>query len=257
MVDDLIHDHRSSLTDEERSRYDRQIILSGWGEEGQEKIKQASVFVAGAGGLGGPVATYLASAGVGCIRICDSGEVELSNLNRQILYNDDDIKKKKALSAKESIFRINPNVETVSLVEHITRENIPQLVSDARIIIDCLDNFQTRFIVNEYAVNAGIPFIHAGVYGMSGQITFIHSPETPCLRCIFTSAPPPETFPIVGATAGVVGCLEALEALKFLTGRKTLLKNRLLIWDGDLGDFEEIPVKKNPACPVCGSKGDI
>ena len=172
-----------SLTNEERERYHRQMILSGWGEEGQKKIKQATVFIAGAGGLGSPVAIYLAAAGVGRLRISDFGKPELSNLNRQILHNEKDIGKNKAISAKETLTNINPRVEVENISDKIERENISQLVGDAQIIVDCMDNFPTRHILNEYAVKTGLPFVHAGVSGMSGQITFIHTPETPCLYC--------------------------------------------------------------------------
>ena len=243
------------LSEAEKERYNRQMILADWGAEGQQKIKQATVFIAGAGGLGSPVAIYLAAAGVGCLRICDFGEPELSNLNRQILHTDADIGKKKVHSAKESLAKINPHVQVIDLPEKIDRKNIAQLVADSQIMIDCLDNFATRYILNEYAVETGLPFIHAGVYGMSGQMTFIHPPQTPCLSCIFPQSPPSEIFPGVGATPGVIGSLEALEALKYLLGKEaSCLKRRLLIWEGDLGTFEEITVEKNPACPVCGDK---
>jgi len=169
------------LTNEEKTRYNRQIILPGWGEEGQKKLKQATVFIAGAGGLGSPVSIYLAAAGVGRLRICDFGEPELSNLNRQVLYTEEDIGKNKSLSAKETIAKINPQVKVENLSDKIEKGNVSQLVGNAQIIVDCMDNFPTRHILNEHAVKAGLPFIHAGVFGMSGQITFIHAPETPCL----------------------------------------------------------------------------
>ena len=244
-----------TLSEVEKERYNRQIILPDWGEEGQQKLKQATVFIAGAGGLGSPVAIYLAAAGVGCLRICDFGEPELSNLNRQILHTDADIGKKKVHSAQETLSKMNPHVHIVALPEKIERKNIAQLVSDADIMIDCLDNFDTRYILNEYAVETGLPFVHAGVYGMSGQMTFIHSPETPCLSCIFPESSPSEIFPVVGATPGVIGSLEALEALKYLIGKEEwCLKRKLLIWEGDLGSFEQITIEKSPSCPVCGTK---
>ncbi len=244
----------NSLTDEERERYHRQMILSGWGEEGQGKIKQATVFIAGAGGLGSPVAIYLAAAGVGRLRICDFGEPELSNLNRQVLHTDKDIGKNKALSAKEILAEINPHVKVENLSDKIEKENIAQLVGNSQIIVDCMDNFPTRHILNEHAVKMGLPFVHAGVSGMSGQLTFIHTPETPCLYCTFPGSPPSELFPIVGATAGVIGTLEALEVLKYLTGKGRLLKNRMLFWDGELMNFHEIALQKDTRCPVCCKK---
>lgn len=242
------------LTDAEKERYNRQIILPDWGEEGQRTLKKTTVFIAGAGGLGSPTAIYLTAAGVGCLRICDYGEAELSNLNRQILHADEDIGKKKVDSAKESLSKINPHVNVIALSEKIEGHNIARLVADAQILIDCLDNFETRFILNEYAVKTGLPLIHAGIYGMSGQLTLIHSPETPCLQCIFPQPVSSSIFPVVGVTPGVIGSLQALEAIKFLLGKEeTCLKNRLLIWEGDIGKFEEIVIEKNPFCPLCGS----
>jgi adenylyltransferase/sulfurtransferase len=246
-------DSGAPLDDRERARYDRQIILPGWGEEGQRKLKGAAVFIAGAGGLGCAAGTYLAAAGVGRIRICDAGEVELSNLNRQVLYTDGDIGKGKADAAREALSRMNPHVEVEGLREKIESGTVSRLVGHSAIVIDCLDNFGTRYVLNEHAVRTGLPFVHAGVRGMSGQITFIHAPETPCLRCIFPSPPPDRTLPIVGAAPGVMGALEALEALKYLTGTVELLKGRLLVWEGDIATLEEMPVEKDPACPVCGS----
>jgi len=230
------------------------MILSGWGEEGQKKIKNSTVFIAGAGGLGSPVALYLAAAGIGCIRICDSSEIKLSNLNRQILYIDSNIGKRKAKSASETLLKINPHIKIVSLTAEIERKNISRLVSDAQIIIDCLDNYNTRYVINEFAVKEKFPFIHAGIYGMSGQITFFHSPKTPCLMCIFPAASPPGIFPVIGATTGIIGSMQALEALKYITGIGTLLKNKLIIWEGEYFNFEEISLEKNPMCPVCGNK---
>jgi len=240
------------LTADEKQRYGRQIILNGWGEEGQEKLKRSTVFIAGAGGLGSPVAIYLAAAGVGQLRICDSGTPELSNLNRQVLHSDVDIGRNKAISARETIARINPLVTVEPLEEHIVKENVARLVDNADIIVDCMDNFSTRHILNEYAFLKGLPFIHAGVTGMSGQITFIHAPETPCLFCFVPKSTPSAIFPIIGSTAGVIGTLEALETLKYLTGKGTLLKNRMLFWDGELMQFHEVPLQKDPHCKVCG-----
>jgi adenylyltransferase/sulfurtransferase len=242
------------LSESEIIRYDRQIILSGWGREGQEKVKESSIFIAGAGGLGSSVALYLAAAGVGCLRICDYGKVELSNLNRQILHLDDSIGKKKVDSAENTLVRINPHVKIVKLFEKIKHSNVSSLIGDAQIIIDCLDNFPTRYILNEHAVKVRMPMIHAGIYGLTGQITFLQQPQTPCLACIFPSAPPAEVFPVVGTAPGIIGCLEAQEALKYLLNNESLLKNRLLIWDGENSIFEQVRVEKNPFCRVC-SKG--
>ena len=240
------------LAAQEKERYHRQIILPGWGEEAQKLLKQAVVFIAGAGGLGSPVALYLASAGIGVLKICDPGEAELSNLNRQILHSDKDLERNKAESAKETLTRINPHVSVEALSQNIEKRNVHLLVDNARLIIDCLDNFKTRFVLNEYAVRTGLPLIHAGVSGFSGQITFIQTPDTPCLACTVSETPPAGIFPILGATTGVVGSLQALEALKYLTATGSLLKGRMLFWDGVAMRFQELTLEKNPDCKVCG-----
>jgi adenylyltransferase/sulfurtransferase len=243
-----------SLTPEEQQRYHRQIILPSWGEEAQKALKQSCVFIAGAGGLGSPVAFYLAAAGVGTLRICDCEEVELSNLNRQILHGEDRIGKNKALSAAKTLEAVNPTVKVIPLTDAITADNVASLIGEARLMVDCLDNFQTRYILNDHAVKTDLPLVHAGVNGFCGQIAFIHPPQTACLACLVAEAPPSETFPILGATAGAVGCLEALETLKYLTGTGELLKGRLLFFDGETMEIQEVRFDRDPECPVCGSR---
>jgi len=259
------------LEQAEIDRYKRQVILPGWSEETQLMLKESTVFIAGLGGLGSPAAIYLAAAGVGTLRICDKGEVELSNLNRQILHSDQDVGKSKVRSAKRTLTTINPHLKVVTLAEEIKRTNISTLVENARIMIDCLDNFAGRYLLNEYAVQSGIPLVHAGVYALSGQITFIQPPETPCLACIIPEIPPAASglseattrseatppseagiFPVLGAAVGVLGSLEAMEAVKYLSGTGSLLKNRLLFIDGDTLRFQEINVARELKCPVCG-----
>jgi adenylyltransferase/sulfurtransferase len=242
------------LSEREKERYKRQMIFSGWGEEVQQKLKTSKVFVAGAGGLGSPVSIYLAVAGVGTIRICDNGTPELSNLNRQILHDDLCIGINKSISAKETLESLNPDIKVEPVQEKILEDNLSSLAGQVDLIIDCMDNFATRHILNQYAVKRHIPMIHAGVYGMRGQMTFIKTPETPCLWCIQSGEPPTVIFPIVGATAGVVGCLEALEAIKYLSGVGTVLMGRLLIWDGEKMEFTELPQRKLIDCPVCGGQ---
>jgi adenylyltransferase/sulfurtransferase len=229
------------------------MLMRNWGDEGQAKLRSSTVFIAGAGGLGCPVAIYLAVAGIGRLRICDRGVPELSNLNRQILHMEWDIGKNKAYSSKETLLDLNPHVDVVALAEEITGKAVQHLVGDSDIIIDCLDNFPTRHILNKFAVQKGLPFVHAGIYGLSGQLTFIHTPETPCLYCLFPGSPPQEIFPVAGVTPGVIGVLEATEAIKWIVGIGENLKGRLLIWDGELMQFQNIPIKKDPRCPVCRS----
>jgi molybdopterin-synthase adenylyltransferase len=244
-----------TLNSKELNRYQRQMLINNWGEEGQEKLKSSTVFIAGAGGLGSPVAIYLAAAGIGTIRICDFGDPELSNLNRQILHDDTRIGTNKALSAKKTLLKINPHVCVEPLSGKITENTVEELVGESSIILDCLDNFRTRHILNRYAVQKGVPMVHAGIHGLSGQITFIHTPVTPCLYCIFPGSVPDQVFPVAGVTTGVIGSLEALEAVKWILGIGENLKGKLLFWDGELMEFQQIEIKKDPNCPVCGKQG--
>ena len=247
-------DSNIQLTESEKIRYTRQMIFPGWGEEAQSKLKKSKVFVAGAGGLGSPVSIYLAVAGIGTIKICDFGDPELSNLNRQILHDDTRIGKNKAISAKQTLESLNPDTTIEALPDKITEETVEDLVGQSDLIVDCMDNFDTRHVLNRYAVGKNIPMIHAGVFGMQGQLTFIKTPETPCLWCIQPGSPPSVVFPIVGATAGVIGCIEALEAIKYLSGVGTNLLGSLLIWDGAKMEFTHLPQQKLPDCPVCGGE---
>ncbi len=243
------------LAEEDRKRYHRQMMIAGWGEEGQRRLKSARVFVAGAGGLGSPASVYLAVAGVGRIVLCDCDSPELSNLNRQILHSDSRIGINKAESGKMTLGELNPSIEVEVVSTRIEADNVDELVGAADIIMDCMDNFPTRYVLNQCALRKGIPFVHASVWGLEGKLTFIHSPETPCLRCIFPSAPPPEVFPVLGATPGAIGCLEAMEAIKYLTGIGETLKGKLLVWSGEEMEFSTFSIAKDPECPVCGGSG--
>lgn len=232
-------------------RYARQMLIDGWGEEGQKKLKNSTVFIAGAGGLGSPVSIYLAVAGIGKIIICDFDSVEVTNLNRQILHSHTRIGINKALSAKITLTAINPDIEVIPITSKITEENAFELVGDSHIIMDCMDNLETRYILNEVAIKKGIPLVFGAIYGIQGILSFIQPPETPCLRCLFPEAPPKETFPVVGATPGVIGALQALEAIKYLVGIGKLLKNKLLVWDGMSCDFRTFKARKDTSCLVC------
>ena len=243
-----------ALSPRELERYHRQLILPGWGTEAQARLRAATVFIAGAGGLGSPVAQYLAAAGVGTLRICDAGLVELSNLNRQLLHAEADLGRPKVRSARRTVRRVNPHVRVVPLRAVIDERSVEALVGEAGLILDCLDNFPTRQVLNAFAVRRSLPMIHAGVTGYCGQITFLHPPATACLACIVPQSPPQELFPILGATAGLLGCLEALEALKYLTGGGPLLAGRLLFCDGAAMQFQEVAIQRDPRCPVCGGR---
>ncbi len=240
------------MHENEKIRYERQMMIPHWGEEGQKKLKSATAFVAGAGGLGSPLLYYLAVAGIGHLRVCDFDAVELSNLNRQILHTSERIGMNKAESAQTTLKKVNENIEIEIITEKIKKHNVNNLIDGADIIIDCLDNFDTRHLLNRASVELKIPFIHAGVEGLRGQITFLQPPETPCLACFIPLKIKKEKFPIVGATPGVLGSLQAMEAIKHLTGIGETLKNRLLLFDGMTMEFSTIKLTKNPKCSVCG-----
>lgn len=240
------------LTENDLKRYDRQMRI--WGEKGQKRLKKATVGIIGTGGLGSPITIYLAVAGIGKIIAADKDRVELSNLNRQILHWDKDIERKKADSAREKLEQMNPDIEIITYGEEVTEENIEKIFKGVNAVIDGLDNFPSRFILNEFAVRKKIPFFHGAVWGFEGRITTIIPKKTPCLKCIFPEAPPREVFPVVGVTPGVIGILQATEVIKYFTGVGKLLTNKLLIYHGDTLSFDEITIERNPECPVCGQQ---
>jgi len=240
---------------DELKRYHRQMLIDGWGEAAQEKLKNATVFIAGAGGLGSPVAIYLAVAGIGHIKICDFDNLDLTNLNRQILHDHARIGINKAVSGKNTIERMNPDIEVTAIQEMIVAENVDDLIANSDIIVDCLDNFPARYILNESAIRKGIPLVYGSIKGMEGMLSFLQSPETPCLRCLFPEAPPGEVFPVVGAAPGVIGCLQALETIKYLTGIGTTIKGKLIVWDGGKTEFRTLNARKDSDCLTCGDKG--
>lgn len=238
------------LSERERERYKRQILL--FGEEGQERLKKAGIFIAGAGGLGSPVSIYLAVAGVGTLTVVDSDVVDQTNLNRQILHSDRNIGEKKIVSAEEKLQEINPDITIRAIDAHIGEANAGRLVGRADGIVDAMDNYPTRYLLNRIAIGKEIPLFHGAIRGLYGQATTIIPGETPCLACIFPKAPPEEVFPVVGVTAGLIGMVQATEVLKFLLGTGNLLTNRLFLWDGLLAQASEICVEKNPCCETCG-----
>jgi len=241
-----------ALDEYDRARYGRQIML--FGEEGQQRLKATRLFVGGAGGLGSPVCVYLAVAGVGHLRLVDFDRAELSNLNRQMLHWDEDVGRLKVESAREKLRRINPSIEIEALSERIDESNVDSLVGEADGIVDCMDNFPTRYLLNKAAIRKRIPFFHAAIHGLEARVTTFVPGETACFRCLFDEAPPPSgAFPVVGAAPGVAGNIQVMEVIKYFTGCGELLKDRLLMFDGEAGAVREFNLRRDPECPDCGS----
>jgi molybdopterin/thiamine biosynthesis adenylyltransferase len=218
------------FSERELERYKRQMLL--FGEEGQERLKKAHIFIAGAGGLGSPISIYLAVAGVGTITIVDMDVVDQTNLNRQILHFDRDVGKKKTASAEEKLLALNPDITVNAIDVKIEESNAANLIGKADGIVDAMDNYPTRYLLNDIAIAKEIPLFHGGIRGFYGQATTIIPGTTPCLKCIFPKAPPKEVFPVVGVTPGIIGTIQANEVVKYLLGSGELLTGRLFIWDG-------------------------
>jgi adenylyltransferase/sulfurtransferase len=240
------------LTEQERERYARQILL--FGEEGQERLKKAKVFIAGAGGLGCPIALYLAVAGVGEIRLVDRDTVERTNLNRQVLHWEKDLGMPKVRSAEAKLREANPGIRVEALEATLDETNVRDLAAGADLIVDAMDNFPTRYLLNREALHAGVPLVHGAIRGFDGQVATIVPGRTACLECIFPEAPPAEVFPVVGTTPGIIGLIQANEAIKYITGAGDLLAGRLLVWDGLAATLETFTVEPRPDCPVCGGE---
>ncbi len=246
------------FTEEEFQRYSRHILLQDVGVEGQEKIRSGKVLVVGAGGLGSPVALYLAAAGVGTIGIVDGDVVDLSNLQRQIIHFTPDVGRPKVESAKEKIEQLNPNVKVITHKEFLMADNALDIVKDYDFVVDATDNFPVKFLINDACVMAGKPFSHGGILRFEGQ-TFTHLPGTACYRCLFPAPPPANAVPtssqagVLGAIAGMLGTIQAAEVLKYLTGVGELLTDRLLSFNARTMDFRTIKTKRHDGCPLCGS----
>jgi len=242
------------LSSAELERYNRQIQIKGLGKRGQLKLKKARVIVVGAGGLGCPASLYLVAAGVGHVAVVDKETVELSNLNRQVLHRSDDIGRPKSGSLVEKLHQLNPEVTVEAIHKVLTTDNTRQFIKDFTVVVDALDNWDTRFLLNKVCVQEKIPFVHAGVYGLYGQITTILPGKGPCLQCILPKIPPEgEKLPVLGATVGTLGLLEALETIKIITGLGEPMVGRMLHFDGETMSFQEIKVERRRNCPICGS----
>lgn len=245
-----------TLKESELERYHRQLGLPGIGIEGQLRLKQSRVLVIGAGGLGSPALYYLVAAGVGHITVVDSDVVDLSNLQRQILHGTPDIGRAKVLSAADSLQALNPEVDITTMHRRFTAENGPQLVIDHDFTVSATDNFSSKYLVNDICVELSRPYSHAGIFGTSGQaMTFV--PGHACLRCIFPDEPQSTTPPpILGATAGLLGSIQAAEAIKVLLGIGNPLVDRFLNVDVATMQFDTLDIGLNPGCTLHGRKAE-
>jgi molybdopterin/thiamine biosynthesis adenylyltransferase/rhodanese-related sulfurtransferase len=245
------------LTDEQKRRYSRHLLVPEVGAEGQARLLHSRVLLIGAGGLGSPAALYLAAAGVGTIGIVDFDVVDLSNLQRQILHSTDRLGEKKVVSAAAAIQALNPEVEVVSHDEVLGPSNVERIIAGYDVIIDGTDTFETRYTLNDAAVAAGIPVVHASVFRFEGQLTTFVPLAGPCYRCLYPTPPPPELAPscsvagVLGVVPGIMGTLQASEALKVLLGVGETLAGRLLLFDALDSTFTELRLHRDPACPIC------
>lgn len=234
-------------------RYSRQIQIPEVNIDGQNKLEKSKVLIVGAGGLGAPVSVYLTEAGIGSITLIDFDVVNISNLNRQFLYNENDIGKTKIEVATKYLKTLNKNIDIRGINEKITSENAESILKDYDLIIDCLDNFKTRYIINRYAWKLKTPVFHAGVSNFFGQITIIIPDSTPCLECVFPDVQD-VISPVFGYLAGIVGAMLVSEVVKYLLNLKPLLVNKLLLYDSLNLQYQLFNLKKRPECKICNNQ---
>src|SRR6516225_3643707 len=245
------------LSAEQRERYSRHLLLPEVGAEGQQKLLDAKVLLLGAGGLGSPTALYLAAAGVGTLGIVDDDEVDLSNLQRQVIHSTQRIGIPKVDSAEESIHALNPDVKVVKYPVRIDASNIVEIIEDYDVIVDGVDNFPTRYLLNDASVRLRIPVVSASILGFDGQLSVFKPYEGPCYRCLFREPPPSELAPscgangVLGVLPGTMGLLQATEVVKLILGEGDPLVGRLLMYDALAASFTEVKVRRDPQCPIC------
>jgi molybdopterin/thiamine biosynthesis adenylyltransferase/rhodanese-related sulfurtransferase len=253
-----------TLAPEQHARYSRHLLIPEVGEQGQLKLLDSRVLLVGAGGLGSPASLYLAAAGVGKLGIVDADVVDASNLQRQIVHSTERLGEHKVDSAKRTVEALNPDVQVVPYRERLTSENIDRILGEGwDVIVDGADNFPTRYLVNDASIWHDIPVVHGSIYRFEGQVTVFAPGEGPCYRCLFPSPPPPELAPscaeggVLGVLPGIIGSLQANEALKLALGAGDPLIGRLLLFDALETRFDEMKLRQDPACPVCGESPTI
>ena len=251
------------LSKEEITRYSRHLIMPEVGMDGQLKLKQAKVLCIGTGGLGAPLGLYLAAAGVGRIGLVDFDKVDLSNLQRQILFDTNDIGRPKIEAATNRLRNLNPDIQIDNFETRLTSENALDILKDYDIVVDGTDNFPTRYLVNDACVILGKPNVYGSIFRFEGQITIFGYPGGPCYRCLYPEPPPPGLVPscaeggVLGVLPGIVGAIQAAETLKLIIGKGEPLVGRLLLFDALAMRFRELKLRKNPECPVCGGHPTI
>src|SRR5215204_3471873 len=251
-----------SLTQEQKERYSRHVLVPEIGLEGQMKLLDARVLLLGAGGLGSPAALYLAAAGVGTIGLVDNDVVDLSNLQRQVAHSNDRIGMPKVDSAEISIHEINPDVKVEKHPVRLGAENIMEIIRDYDVVLDGLDNFPTRYLLNDASVRLQIPVVSASILGFEGQLSVFHPYEGPCYRCLYPTPPPAELAPscgangVLGVLPGTMGLLQATEVVKLILGEGEPLIGRLLLYEALGATFTELKVRRDPDCPICSREPD-
>jgi len=263
LMDRLGAKRKDVLMPAEIKRYSRHLILPEVGMAGQLKLKQSSALIIGAGGLGVPLTQYLGAAGVGRLGIVDFDVIDETNLQRQVLYGTKDVGRKKIEVAKERVTQINPNVDVQTYETHLTSDNALEILKDYDVVIDGTDNFPTRYLVNDATVLLNKPNVYGSIFRFEGQASVFHAARGPCYRCLYAEPPPPGLVPscaeggVLGVLPGIVGSIQAIEAIKLLLGKGETLIGRLLVFDALRMKFRELKLRKNPECPICGSNPTI
>lgn len=252
-----VPDTRTPLTDDQKTRYLRHLLLPEVGEEGQRRLLEAKVLLVGSGGLGSAAGYYLAAAGVGTLGLIDADVVDLSNLQRQILHNTERIGVSKVLSARQTLNALNPDVDVLTFNERLVAGNVEEILDGFHVVLDCADNFATRYLVNDACVHLGIPTVHGSVFQFEGQATVFSPGQGPCYRCLYPNSPPPAPRDtpdpgLMGVLPGVIGLIQATETIKLLLRIGSGLVGRLLCFDALAMEFRELRLGRDAQCAMCG-----